>query len=352
VRIKSQKATPVYFLAVCAAFACLSGCNNSPKLSPLGFSPPTGMTIARSQIGAEPLDPMFTSRETIAHGSPYDSWKDSKATGEDLLYVSDVRTVTVYSYPEGRYEGRLRHFYIASGMCADVAGDVFITDSGYGKVFEYAHGGTKRIQVIDSPAGAPVGCSIDRTTGNLAVSTFGRGSGPAVAIFKQARGKAIVYQDSSLYEFYFCGYDGKGNLFVDGLSAPGTGHFALAELPKGGSALKTITANQYIGWPGGVQWDGKHVAIGDQITPVIYQFSIKGAEATKIGSTTMGSGASDVAQFFIQGQTLIAPNQVPGKGGSGSKALFYKYPTGGTATKEISKHVEAAHGVVVSLAPK
>src|SRR6202034_3377504 len=88
---------------------------------------------------------------------------------------------------------------------------------------------------------------------------------------------------SSSYEFYFCGYDDEGNLFVDGLSAPGTGHFALAELPKGGSALKTITPNQYIGWPGGVQWDGKHVAIGDQITPVIYQFSTRELRRRRLG---------------------------------------------------------------------
>ena len=235
------------------------------------------------------------------------SWMSSHAASQNLLYVSEVRTVAVYSYPQLKLEGTLRHFYIASGMCVDKGGDVFVVDGGYGKIFEYAHGGTKRLVTLDSPTKGPVGCSIDPTTGDLAVGSQGFGTEATVAIYKNARGKPVTYTDSAFDQFFFCGYDNKGNLFADGLTAPGSGNFALAELPQGKTALTTITVDQYVVFPGGVQWDGKHLAIGNQFTD-IYEFAISGHHATTVGTTELGSGAMYVKQFWIQGQTVIAPN--------------------------------------------
>ncbi len=266
-----------------------------------------------------------------------------------VLYVTDVRTVTVYSYPGGKLEGTLHHFYIANGECVDKRGDVFVVDLGYGKIFEYAHGGTKRIAILDSPSPDPSGCSIDPTTGDLAVSTLGFGSNATVAVFHHARGTAKTYKSSAFESYWFCGYDDHGNLFVDGLAYPGgTGDFAFAELPKGKDALKTITLDQYIGWPGGVQWDGKDVVVGDQYAPVVYQFSITGGKGTEVGATTLGGDAYDVAQFYISGRKLVAPNQL---GGSKADVLVYKYPRGGSPTETITDGVRAAHGAVVSTAP-
>jgi hypothetical protein len=187
--------------------------------------------------------------------------------------------------------------------------------------------------------------------GNLAVGNQGSGSG-VVAVFQNARGKPTTYEDTSFYQFYFCGYDDKGNLFADGLTGPASGDVGVAELAKGKTELTNLKVSQYITWPGGVQWDGKHIAVGDQATPFIYQFAIRGTRTTEVGTTRMRSGARNVAQFWIQDQTLIAPNTIPGRGGNGSKALFYNYPAGGKSIKEISKSVEAAQGAVVSLAPK
>ena len=65
--------------------------------------------------------------------------------------------------------------------------------------------------------------------------------------------------------------------------------------------------DQYVVFPGGVQWDGKHLAIGNQFTD-IYEFAISGHHATTVGTTELGSGAMYVKQFWIQGQTVIAPN--------------------------------------------
>jgi hypothetical protein len=335
--MKTLKLSP--YLNASIAAALLAGCG--------GSQPPIGAPGAMPQSAT--LQSLNAQRSAlVAQRNDGESWMAPDAVSQDLLYVSDVRTVTVYSYPQGKLQGTLRHFYIATGMCVDKNDNVFIVDDGYYKIFEYAHGGTKRLATLQSPTKDPVGCSIDPTTGNLAVASLGFGSAATIAIYKNARGKPTTYQDSAIYQMYFCGYDDKGNLFVDGISAPGSGNFALAELPKGTSTFTNIAVSQYIAYPGGVQWDGKHVAVGDQNTPVIYQFAISGSNGTKVGTTPLGSGAQYVKQFWIQSQTVVAPNVTSG---SASNVLLFKYPAGGSATKRITKGVIAPQGTVVSLAP-
>jgi hypothetical protein len=233
-------------------------------------------------------------------------------------------------------------------MCVDKRGDVFIVDIGYSKIFEYAHGGTKRIATLTSTTRDPAGCSVDSTTGNLAVTSLGVGSSPTIAIYKNARGKPTVYDDSTFYQFYFCSYDNNGNLFADGLTSAGSGHFGLAELPRGKATPRNLTMSQYISWPGGVEWDGKHVVVGDQNVPTVYQLVIKGRMANVVGSTHMRSGAQTVKQFWIEDRTLIAPNEYLANG-LHSDVLFFKYPVGGRAFKNVRDGVAAAEGAVVSL---
>jgi hypothetical protein len=272
------------------------------------------------------------------------------AASQDLLYVSDNQVVTAYSYPQGKLEGKLKGFYLATGACADAAGNVFIVNSGTGKIFEYAHGGTKRVATLSSPTRGPVGCAVEQTSGNLAVGSQGFGSNGTVAIFKNARGQPKTYEDSAFDQFFFCGYDTKGNLFADGLSAPGSGNFALAELRRGEANFTNIAVDQYIRFPGGVQWDGKHVAIGDQFAHV-YEFAIRGSHGIMVRAINFGSGAENVKQFWIQGRTVIAPNTYIKKE-LRSNVLLYDYPAGGKATEKITDGVKDAQGAIVSLAVK
>jgi hypothetical protein len=316
-------------LCVSIAVAMLAGCG--------GSQPPIA---AMPQSAAQSLP--FAQRDAIAARDDSFSWMARDAVTQDLLYVSDVDEVVVYSYPRGQLQGKLRGFFTATGMCTDGAGDVYVAD---GNIYEYKHGGTKRIGVLYPEAA--VGCSIDPITGNLAVTDLQGSSGNGnVAIFKNASGSPTYYSAPGFWEYYFCGYDEKGNLFIDGLSSPGTGHFTFAELPRGSTTFKDITLNQYIGFPGGVQWDGKHVAVGDQIA-TIYRFAISGSQGTLVGTTQL-SGAKEVKQAWIQGARLIAPNSVSGPG---ANVLIYDYPTGGGAIKTIERGVEGPQGATVSLAP-
>ncbi len=251
-----------YALSAGVAIALLAGCGGSrPPIAGPGAIPPALASAVSIELDG--------------------SWMAPDAPTQDLLYVSDTTWVDVYSYPEGKLEGVLRHFYIAQGMCVDQKGNVFITDEGNNKVYEYAHGGTKRLSVLEG-SWRPVGCSIDPTTGNLATS--GIEDYGDVAVYKGARGSPTTYKNSSFLEYFWCGYDDKGNLFVDGQNQ--TNAFEFAELPKGSSNLKSITLKQSMGWPGGVQWDGKHMAVGSYYppptgNPVIYQFDISGSKGTR-----------------------------------------------------------------------
>jgi hypothetical protein len=126
---------------------------------------------------------------------------------------------------------------------------------------------------------------------------------------------------------FFAGYDRSGNLFVDGETK--SRKFVAGELAKGATSIKTLSLNQTIGVPGAVQWDGKHIAIGDVNASVIYQFSFSSGKGTKVGSTTLKNSLL-VDQYWIQGTTVIAPDFPNGV------VRYYKYPNGGSATKTIS----------------
>ncbi len=161
-----------------------------------------------------------------------------------------------------------------------------------------------------------------------------------------AHGKPKYYRDPDFFYYGFCGYDDKGNLFVDGLdkSANST---VFAELPKSGAKLVTITLNQKIGSPGGVQWDGQHVVVGDIGSATVYAFAISGNQGILTGETHF-TGAKSVTKSWIEGQRIIAPDSV---GGPGDKVLIYDYPAGGSPVKTISKHLLEPQGATISKAP-
>jgi hypothetical protein len=248
-----------FISSVCSAIALLAGCGNAgSELAPTGSTQPN----VRS-IGVNATHP---------HGR---SWMAPDAKNENLVYVSDgsgsssSNEVYVYSYPEGKLKGTLTDVDNPQGMCVDAAGDVWVTNnSGTTGLTEFAHGGTKPIATLTDPNELPDGCAIDPATGNLAVtslcqqpSCFSGGPGD-LAIFKDAKGTPTTYSDSSISDFYFCGYDASGNLFLDGASTKGT---TIAELASGSNSLVNIKLNFVtINYPGGVQWDGQYLAIGDQ----------------------------------------------------------------------------------------
>lgn len=297
-------------LSLCAVAAVLTGCGS-----------------LRQGDSALPIG----TPGTPAQGA--ESWMNPRATSQDLLYISDTETgdVYVYSYPSDKLAGTLMGFTDPGGECVDKKGNVFITNTGGSDILEYAHGGTSPIATLSDPGYFPFGCSIDPTSGNLAVANNFASSGSGqgnVVVFTHGKGRPKGnYTDPNINQMLLCGYDDKGNLFVDGLTK-GSG-FAFAELRSGSTTFTNVTLNQSIESPGGVQWDGRHVAVGDQSTNVVYQFSVSGKKGTKVGSTPL-TGATEVVQFWIAGSKLLGPDA------GASDVGIWKYPAGGAAIKKIT----------------
>ncbi len=274
------------------------------------------------------------------------SWMADDAKSQNLLYVADLGTdhVNVYSYGRGRLKGVLKGFSAVHYECVDAAGNVFIANGSANELLEYAHGGTAPIKTYQEP-GFTHGCSIDPTTGNLAVLHDPETSAPGgISIYRHARGKPREYTTPNVFRVYFIGYDGKGNLFVDGTDMHVT--FEIAELPAGSKTFEAVTLDQSIVLPGAIQWDGKHLAVGDQVSisgpSKIYEFSMSGATGTLVGTTPL-SNSCDVLQFWIQGHQAIAGNVCA------PHVLYFSYPSGGSSTKTISRKLKEPVGVTVSL---
>lgn len=281
------------------------------------------------------LSPMRAFAMSVhADHSPSRMARDAK--NMNLLYISDAESgdLYVYSYPQAKLKGTLTGLSAPEGECVDKAGDVFVANTGATDILEYPHGGTNPIATLSDSGYYPLGCAVDPTTGNLAVTNIcAEVSGQCVAdgnllIYASAKGAPTSYTDPSIAEYFFCGYDDKGNLYVDGLY---NSNFAFGELPDGRSSFRNITLNTSIYQPGGVQWDGKYVAVGneDLYNNIIYDFRISGTHGklARPGGTPL-DGATLVVQFWIQGKSVIGPNH----GGSGS-VMFWKYPDGGSPTK-------------------
>jgi hypothetical protein len=274
------------------------------------------------------------------------SWMLPEAKSEDLLYVANVYTITVYSYPRGKLVGTLQNFYTPYGECVDKTGNVYITDGKFGKIYEYAHGGTKPIHTVNDPSYRAYGCAIDPTTGNLAVANYSDNSARSgnVAIYRKARGFPKSYIGYGFYYYYYLGYDPKGNLYVDGLFGSYGDGFEFGELRKGGGKINPILLGQSIAGPGGIQWDGKYVALGDSAGAVIYQYTFAGSKATLQGTTHLTGAGDPVGQFGIVGSRVVTANQFF----SGYAVLVYPYPAGGAATKTITNGVFYPFSAVVS----
>jgi hypothetical protein len=275
------------------------------------------------------------------------SWMSPAAKHIDLLYVSDVSesVVDVYAFGSGKQVGRLKGFLRPHGQCVDKDGDVFITDSGAAQILEYAHGGSTPLETLADPGNFPHGCSVDPKTGDLAVTNLppDAGSG-SVSVYREGRQKARIYRIANFAFYYFPGYDPSGNLFVDGTDDHA--NFLFAELGAGKKKFSAVTLDHTFNFPAGVQWDGSRLAVGDQVSlsgpSTVYEFTISGSTGTQVGATPLADSC-DVIQFFVQGTTLVAPNDCS------PNVMYFDYPAGGNPTKTIGTNLQPA-GVSVSLA--
>jgi hypothetical protein len=339
---KSSTRTNLLLIGSLAVLAGCGGQYQAPVASPAAFVNTSG------GFGNRSLPAYRQSRQR--------SWMSPDAAKSALLYVSDYvgNTVKVYSYPGLKLMGTLTDdLGWPDGMCVDKKQNVWVVNNNGGTdiAVEFKHGGKNHIAAVqDAGLGAHIGCAVDPTTGNLAVTTYGLGSygGGLVSVYAHAKGAPEHYSDSNIPHFNFCGYDPKGNLYADGTNA-GQTEFHFAELAKGATTFADITfKGGAIDYPGGVQWDGKYVAVGDQagesgFVSSIYQTTGAGGKIvskTPLDDTADGS-AEDIVQFWIDGKIVVGPNA------DGGDAGIYKYPAGGKPTQTLKKF-DQPQGAVIS----
>jgi hypothetical protein len=292
-----------------------------------------------SQAGGAGAVPQGAIARALVYGA-------SSSSG-DLVYLStNLGSVYVFTYPGGSYVGTLNQtFDTASGLCSDKAGNVFVTSTIDGKVYEFAHGDMDPVATLDDSGNYPNGCAVDQISGDLAVAGGNGTVGANVAVFKNASGSPTVYR-AKFFGFDYCTYDNKGNIFADGDGI-------IQELSNGSSGFTMISLNKQPTGPGAIQWDGKDFAVGDwldksgqkQIT--VYRVKITGTVGKVIKIIKLRIGLTNrpayKAQFWLTGDQIVSPKTY--QRGIG----IWNYPAGGAATGTVTESFHDPRGVTVSL---
>lgn len=282
------------------------------------------------------------------------SWMVPQAKQTSLLYVSNAGTqdVTVYTYLDGGglvLVGTLTGFSFPTGMCSDVAGNVWIPDYDTRKIEEFAHGGTSPVFTIHQQSGHPFDCAIDPSTGNLAVTDQQPGNkhhfDGSVVVYPKGSHAGTSYQPGGGFSAVeFLAYDNKSRLFVDG-TANGYGN-GLFELAKGGSSLTHVEiAGATLEEPGAVNWIKPTLLVGDGNlgnggTPGAYKLFISGSNATVVGSLTF-AGTQQTYAFWRRAGLVAVPDHL------GNVVRMYELSNGNFFSK-VGTNVSLPFGAVVS----
>ncbi|HKU81268.1 MAG TPA: hypothetical protein VJP76_03785 [Candidatus Tumulicola sp.] len=258
-----------------------------------------------------------------ANRSTYGSWIDPNSVAGNLLYATganDGRAVHIFTYPQGRLIGSLTGIGTPSAECGDSAGDVFVVDSTYGRIYEFAHGSTTPLVVLNDRGSGPYSCAVDPFSGDLAVTNQFQAS---VSIFRHARGPVRTYVDTKMDQMLYVTYDGHGNLYADGTAVASQG-FRLAELRTGASGFVEVRLNDPPAYTGIIQWDGKYLALSD---PANYQgYVIYRISGRKTVSTVTLNYPGPYGTYYIFGKNVLHAYD---------GVQVYQYPAGGDAIRKL-----------------
>jgi hypothetical protein len=260
----------------------------------------------------------------------------------DLLYVGSYvgRSVLVYDYHTRELVQTLTGFTDPAGLCADAAGNVYVTDGYAYDIVEYHHGATKPFRYLADPNGFPWSCAVNPVNGDLAVANgVSLSDGKyGILIYKKARGVPKLYTDSAVPFYFDCAYDPHGNVFFDGESE-GDNQALEGELTAAGKKFINLALEPNVEFAGGIAWWHDRLAIADPESGDILRYRIAGS-AGKLSGRTRFEEAPSVGAFFIDGNTVIGADYDDNDVGA------WPFPKGGGARYTLG--VETPQGVVVS----
>ena len=231
-------------------------------------------------------------------------------------------------------------------MCSDGSGDVFVPTTNLkspGYIYEFAHGGSQPIETLTDPGpGYALSCSVDPTTGNLAVA-----NAKDVAVYPGARGTPTVYEAPDVGAFD-CAYDDSGDLFVDGETYTDK----IAELPAGGTNFSDIALSQQM-HTDHLQWWRNRLIIEEPPESLhgpyqIFQVRLSGSSGIVSGPVLLyGKTHHRLGEvdFVASARTIVMPE------GPGLSLLnLWHYPKGGRPYKVLDQRPRdyAFYGVAIS----
>lgn len=287
------------------------------------------------------------------------TWMAKGLKQRDLLYVSNGNgTVSVYRYWQRQLVGVLTSFQKPGGECSDFTGNVYITDSEAGKIYEYAHGGKKPVRTIDDSPYIPYGCAVDPKSGDLAVANAGEGTYTAgnIAIYPHGTGTPTRYEGPYDDHFINCAYDDRGDLFANSeIFVYYTFYYDIAfyYLPNRGTQLVPEDLSQpYFssGWPyvNSLSFDGKSWVVDTRSDLYLYKINVQVDYEGKI-ELSGAYGIRPVA-LFRKGLKYGATQAVGvGEWESHTDAAYWKYPAGGDPVGTITQDLDDPLGVAISL---
>jgi signal peptidase I len=311
--------------------------------------------LQQGNLPATQAPPESTSPVQSRHGV---SWMGKGLNQRDLLYVSNSNgTVNVYRYWQHTLAGVLTRFTQPQGQCSDFSGNVYITDSAADSVAEYAHGATKPLRTIDESPASPRDCAISSNNGDLAVANFDSGyyTPGSIDVYRNGKGKPIVYYELNDDHFLFCTYDDRGDLLV--LSENIYYYYSYYTydfyyLPKNGTQMiaMSIPGPSYSSqWYSieGLGWDGKYWTILSD--NALYQFTIdvKAEQVGKVALTTSSDIRGPVSFYRLTPRSVAT--QVVGP--ELDSVNYWHYPAGGSSIGDVTKDLDQPVATAISLRP-
>jgi len=265
-------------------------------------------------------------------GDVLDSSRRANTSGNAYLYAAVKNGTEIVSYPSGHRVATINSW---GPLCIDPNnGNVYISTGS--QLREYAPGTTTPIASVTFSSGLNGNaCAVDSTTGDIAIVMFDNGSQSySLSVYQTLGTSPQSYSNPNMKQYSFCGYDGQGNLFLDGR---GTNEALLfSELPKNSSTFTDIAINEQLpNFPGSVQWDGTYITLETFKRPTIYRISVSGSAGIVEGTVSIrntSKGANQPLAFtWIQGNTVVASHGGPKNHNVG----LWHYPAGGKSYQVI-----------------
>jgi hypothetical protein len=322
--------------------AFLTGCSGDNVAGPSA-----GDANAPLAVGAETSSRPAALRRFILHGLPahgtsaavrqfIDFAAMAKNNGPTIA-ISDSQNDFVDLFTAaGTQVAQLTGFNVPSGMASDIKGALYVADQGNSRVQIYAAGFASPPTTLSDPGQYPLGVDSFANGTYIAVTnqvTTADGPG-SVSIFKGSTLlRTITY--SNLQQALFCAFDGKGNLYVDGLD--GNGNVVIGEIShatSGGSRFEPLTTTNAIGFAAGIQvTTSGQIAIEDAGKQDIYTYNPPsgGSLGAPTQITSLGASHEPITFAFTKNMT----NLYAADNANSQDAFGYAYPTGGTPASTI-----------------